>query len=845
MTAPLFANYSRPPHDLAVMPNWLCWRLIHKPGLKKPRKVPYYVDGSPRHGSQGTDDDRARLVTYDEAVAIMARDGYNGVGFAPMPDSNIVALDFDDCVAEDGTIAQHVEDLCAGTYTEFSPSGTGVRAFFRGTLMSRKDVEAEKGPFPIEVFGHNGFVTFTGRVTDTCALFGFDNDMAWLTPAVIEEYTRRGWDATMSVDSTPDNALAMLEPTLELTDGQIAEYLSKLNPGMGYQDWLHVGMAVHHETKGSESGFQLWNRWSQGASNYDSESGCREKWVSFGKYHGGRITTFKSVIKQANEAAAREAFTVRDEFIARVRECDNEYLLRMNICPEISKDVRLDDLARESLAGILKAKLKGLGTAITLPQARKLVAAPRAMRNQEDGGAPEWLDGWVYVTDDDKFYHSRTERRTSKQSFDAMFNRHMPRVGGVGTAVVKSASAAATDDYQLKTVARMMYLPWANAEGDGTFELDGIDYVNTFRKASVPSAVDQLSDAGEQAVQVLLRHLGLLCSGRQPVIDFVLDWMAFCVQNPGQKIRHAILIKGIEGDGKSLLGKVMQACMGQANVKIISSKVLGTDFSDWAHGACVGVIEEIRMVGHNRYDIYDGIKPNITNDVIAVHPKGKAERNVLNTMNYMAFTNHNDALPISDTDRRWTCIFSSWSNREQMEAALAELAGSSRQYWDELHEAIESQRGELRRYFLDRKIGAGFVANGNALDTDEKDAMRRMTASPEEELVRDIIEQGGLGIGRSVLSVPCLRDAALLADADVSLNSVVINRILNKLGWVKHKRVKWKGAPHSVWTRGQVHSSIQDALDATCEVHSSSAANAGDAFSSGAAGFAHVEDLFG
>jgi hypothetical protein len=32
-------------------------------------------------------------------------------------------------------------------------------------------------------------------------------------------------------------------------------------------------------------------------------------------------------------------------------------------------------------------------------------------------------------------------------------------------------------------------------------------------------------------------------------------------------------------------------------VKQISPKVLGTDFSDWAHGACIGVLEEIRLAG--------------------------------------------------------------------------------------------------------------------------------------------------------------------------------------------------------------------------------------------------------
>jgi hypothetical protein len=31
------------------------------------------------------------------------------------------------------------------------------------------------------------------------------------------------------------------------------------NPDVGHQDWLSVGMAIHHETDGQ--GFNLWDNW--------------------------------------------------------------------------------------------------------------------------------------------------------------------------------------------------------------------------------------------------------------------------------------------------------------------------------------------------------------------------------------------------------------------------------------------------------------------------------------------------------------------------------------------------------------------------------------------------------
>ena len=119
---------------IKTIPNWCVWRLL--PGEKKPRKVPFYANGKPRNGTQGGAEDRAQLVTYEQAAAV---EGYSGLGFAVLPDCGVIALDFDDVVI-DGVIDARVLRVVAGTYAEISPSGNGVRAFFRGSAASRKDL---------------------------------------------------------------------------------------------------------------------------------------------------------------------------------------------------------------------------------------------------------------------------------------------------------------------------------------------------------------------------------------------------------------------------------------------------------------------------------------------------------------------------------------------------------------------------------------------------------------------------------------------------------------------------------------------------------------------------------
>jgi hypothetical protein len=98
------------------------------------------------------------------------------------------------------------------------------------------------------------------------------------------------------------------------------------------------------------------------------------------------------------------------------------------------------------------------------------------------------------------------------------------------------------------------------------------------------------------------------------------------------------------------------------------------------------------------------MKPNDHERHIAVHPKGKAEINVVNTMNYIAFTNHNDALPLSDTDRRWMVIFTPLQRARRSSRRCARWSYTWRRTWNKLHAAINSHFASLRRWLLDHRV---------------------------------------------------------------------------------------------------------------------------------------------
>lgn len=285
------------PDALRNLQGWLIWRYEHVPNTPKLRKVPYYTGGGRRHGVQGRPEDRNQLTTFDAAKAAAARRGFDGVGLALMPEWGIVAGDFDDCVG-DGGVHPDVERVITGTYAEYSPSGKGVRAFWLGDLGNNKSVG--DGAFGFETFSSKGFVTFTGNRLDITDLCGVDNTVAELTDDVRALHAQR-FGRQPSAPAEPDDPLMAYEPRLQLADAQLAEALDVLDPDLPHDTWLHVGMAIHHETEGE--GFALWDAWSAKGGKYPGEEELRKRWDSFGA-QAGRPVTARTLLKLAQENGA-------------------------------------------------------------------------------------------------------------------------------------------------------------------------------------------------------------------------------------------------------------------------------------------------------------------------------------------------------------------------------------------------------------------------------------------------------------------------------------------------------------------------------------------------------------
>jgi putative DNA primase/helicase len=131
------------PQPLRDRAQWVVWRWVERDG--KRTKVPH----SPLTGQQASSTDPATWGSYADACAFRERHGWvAGVGFVVTPQDDVVGIDLDHCRdAETGAIAPWAQALVdqLDSYSEVTPSGTGLRVFVFGTLppggRKRGDVE--------------------------------------------------------------------------------------------------------------------------------------------------------------------------------------------------------------------------------------------------------------------------------------------------------------------------------------------------------------------------------------------------------------------------------------------------------------------------------------------------------------------------------------------------------------------------------------------------------------------------------------------------------------------------------------------------------------------------------
>lgn len=152
------------PLELRFLNQWVMWRSVDRDG--KITKVPFQPNGDPAKSN-----DPSTWCDFETVAAALEKGGYTGIGFMFSPDGDYCGIDLDGCRCPDtGAIAPWARKIVeeTNTYSEVSPSETGVKMFVKAKLaMSgrKKDLDHKKLTTKtpgIEIYDRGRYFAVTG-----------------------------------------------------------------------------------------------------------------------------------------------------------------------------------------------------------------------------------------------------------------------------------------------------------------------------------------------------------------------------------------------------------------------------------------------------------------------------------------------------------------------------------------------------------------------------------------------------------------------------------------------------------------------------------------------------------
>jgi hypothetical protein len=183
------------------------------------------------------------------------------------------------------------------------------------------------------------------------------------------------------------------------------------------------------------------------------------------------------------------------------------------------------------------------------------------------------------------------------------------------------------------------------------YTLQGItqDVLNQWRGSSLrPSET-----VTEDDVAIWLDHIHAVAGDQAEVL---IDWFAWIVQRANEKVRWAPLIHSKQGVGKDSMVAPIHQIFGAHNTVEIEAKTIDGSFNAYDRAKFV-ILNELE--NDTRYTTYNKIKPKISgtgSGMTQVNEKFKAPYWANNVSAWMVFTNHDDAMPLEEGDRRFHVI---------------------------------------------------------------------------------------------------------------------------------------------------------------------------------------------
>jgi len=221
-----------------------------------------------------------------------------------------------------------------------------------------------------------------------------------------------------------------------------------------------------------------------------------------------------------------------------------------------------------------------------------------------------------------------------------------------------------------------------------------------------------------------------ICQGDSKLYTWVIMWIAHIFQEPDRKVGTALVLRGKQGVGKTILGRVIGHLLGPYYKIVASARYLIGNFNSHLENALLLQAEEAFWAGEK--DAEGTLKDLITSDTNQIERKYHEPVQVANHVRVLITSNENWIVPTGRDDRRFAVL------------DVGEAQRNDHKYFGAMMRQLEENDGyaALLDFLLSLKIDEGVIRKvpSTAARTEQK----HHSLSVDEECWLDILTGGVL-----------------------------------------------------------------------------------------------------
>lgn len=154
---------------------------------------------------------------------------------------------------------------------------------------------------------------------------------------------------------------------------------------------------------------------------------------------------------------------------------------------------------------------------------------------------------------------------------------------------------------------------------------------------------------------LMREHIRLIiCGGRAEIFDYVIRWLSHMTQQPHLAAEIAIVLRGLKGTGKGMLGKWLLRLCGQHGLHIVDASHLTGRFRGHLRDAVFVFADEAFFAGDRQHE--GVLKAIITESLLLLEAKYRTPVMTPNMLHLLMASNATWVIPASHDERRYLML---------------------------------------------------------------------------------------------------------------------------------------------------------------------------------------------